>query len=781
MSLFDKLKSTNLKSLKFGQKQTAGDDSKPYIVTDINTADKGINKFRLTKFDDGLIRGGAIGSLNAGLTDTVRISKFLVDFPKGPLFILKQVGLQLSNPRLETKQLPTNRVGKGIIGKVVAGVSNIANKLNNLVGGPSRIYNLGINTLAQVPLNALGGHIVRHGFLPVQDESQKYIKVVDENNKNGNNRLERLYNTLLADTDTRVNFFKKNRYSSNLQTKIDDYLGGPKSIYGIGYTTIHRTTFTGDKTKIRQSLNINASKSRLIDNDIKLYTSKDDSIFNKYNSDLPQEQRLNPQNEWKGQYSQSLENSLLIASSKTSQAFFPTAEIDGEIVDVTPTSSFARRPKQFGNGDPVSTLLKFDPEGKLYYNRIDRPNLTPEDHILLASASYSPDNYGLSLLYKDAEGKDLKDYNVYNKGVRPLVPTFNPVYNKLVNSKVRKEGFRVPTTYIFDDKLGRVISETVVVGYASGSHDTKIVRLPLIKDKNDTRQYDYNIDSLLNVYERDDDGIMMVKFTQLDPFTGNALNYIPFSAYINGYQETYNSNWNEIKYNGRSDLFYVFDSYKKTVSFKLQIPIFKPHDLKVKHAALENLQRGMAGKYLDNRLGGVITRVRLGHYLRNAACIINSLNISIPEQASWDWGVDGNPDSAYAMLLEASFSITVIADDIPGFNNVTPQPEPEKKKEEVKKPDPKPDPKPVVDDKKPTVTKKDPLPVDPIKVDSTYVVPAHDKGKIVKKAENPKQVKKNYKFQGYKGGDFGGGGAGGSFGTPTKKAQSVSKTAAKNK
>ena len=735
MSLFDKLNSTNLKSLKFGQKQTAGDNSKPYIVTDINTADKGINKFRLTKFDDGLIRGGAIGSLNAGLTDTVRISKFLVDFPKGPLFVLKQVGLQLSNPRLETKQLPTNRVGKGLFGKVVAGISNVANKLNNLVGGPSRIYNLGINTLAQVPVNALGGHIVRHGFLPIQDESQKYIKVADANNKNGNNRLERLKNELFKPI-----FDNKTKVQANGRNIIDNYLGGPKSVYGIGYTTIHRTTFTGDQFNIATSLDISTQK-----------TNKGNIVVK------PEQTKL------KFNIFASSENAKPVGTNLTSSAngqaslfnSFNKTTSDKTLNLTEPTSSFITRKSKYDSKfQPISTSLDLSNKALQTYNYLN--GITSKDHILSSSASYTPDNYGLSLLYKDEKGKDLTDANVYNKGIRPLIPTFDPVYNKLVNNKVRKEDFRVPTTYVYDDTLGRVISEGVVSNRVFEDIDSNIVRLPLIKDKNDTRQYNYNINSLINTYERDDDSIMMVKFSQLDPFTGEAMTYLPFSAYLSGYSETYNSTWSDIKYNGRSDFFFVFDSYKKTVSFKLQIPIFKPHDLKTKHAALETLQRGLAGKYLDNRLGGVITRIRLGHYLRNAACIINSLTVNIPEQASWDWDIDGNEDSSYAMLLEASFSITVIADDIPGFSSTTPPPIKEEKKPEVKKPEPKQDTKPVIDDKKPTVTKRNPIPVEPIKIDSTRVEKnQYYKGALLKKGE----VAKNYKFQGFGGGQPGGGGA----------------------
>jgi hypothetical protein len=93
---------TDLKSLKYGQDTPGGGNSRePYIKVDINKVDSGFNQFRLTKFDDGLVRGGVVGALNASVVDTLRIGKFFADFPKGPLFLVKQVGLQLSNPRLE--------------------------------------------------------------------------------------------------------------------------------------------------------------------------------------------------------------------------------------------------------------------------------------------------------------------------------------------------------------------------------------------------------------------------------------------------------------------------------------------------------------------------------------------------------------------------------------------------------------------------------------------------------------------------------------------------------
>ena len=216
---------TDLKSLKYGADRPGGGDSgQPYIKVDINTVDRGFNRLRMTKFDDGLVRGGTVGAINASVVDTLRVGKFLKDFPKGPLFIVKQVGLQLSNPQLEHKtNFPTNKPtrGQGLIGNIGNFIANTANKILNAVG-PTRIYNLGINTLAQVPVNAFGQHIVRHGFTPKRNDDNLYFKVALHNNNEGNNRLTQL-RSILGNTND-----------------IANYISGPSSVYGIGKTIIRR-------------------------------------------------------------------------------------------------------------------------------------------------------------------------------------------------------------------------------------------------------------------------------------------------------------------------------------------------------------------------------------------------------------------------------------------------------------------------------------------------------------------------------------------------------------
>jgi hypothetical protein len=313
MPIITQLNATKLRSLKYGNDTSDGGNSgQPYIKTELKDLDKPLTRVRLTKFDDGLIRGGAIGALNASIVDTIRIGKFFKDLPKGPLFLAKQVGLQLSNPKLETK--------KGLGGLL----------------GSTRLYNLGINTLLQIPLTAFGGHLTRHGLSPVTDDSIKYIKVVAENNKiaddnrlvaltnkfnlgdnvggageefdlqearrenraanregrqanrednrfnrrlnrfgnrqerqfvrSENRRLRQWSKEFNADNFVRSDFirskFTRNNFKRNkLDVKsllerftIDSYNGGPNSLYGIGRTIINRYSFTEDKEKIDDAL-----------------------------------------------------------------------------------------------------------------------------------------------------------------------------------------------------------------------------------------------------------------------------------------------------------------------------------------------------------------------------------------------------------------------------------------------------------------------------------------------------------------------------------------------
>ena len=132
---------TNLKSLGFGHdRPNGGSSNQPYIQNpvDINL---GINQNSVggnILGSDFLLRGGILGAVNASATDFLRIGKFFNPIAqggsfRGALFIIKQELLEQQGVKV--------------------------------VDGRSKIYNP-LSTLAQVTVNAFGGHVDRTGLNP---------------------------------------------------------------------------------------------------------------------------------------------------------------------------------------------------------------------------------------------------------------------------------------------------------------------------------------------------------------------------------------------------------------------------------------------------------------------------------------------------------------------------------------------------------------------------------------------------------------------------------------
>src|SRR5688500_7998594 len=96
---------SDLTKLRYGKDQIGGGKSnQPYIITPLPEHANPLQKLKIDAAEfsyDFPIRGGALAPINS-IVDLVRITKFLTDAPRGPLFIAKQVGLQLSNPKIET-------------------------------------------------------------------------------------------------------------------------------------------------------------------------------------------------------------------------------------------------------------------------------------------------------------------------------------------------------------------------------------------------------------------------------------------------------------------------------------------------------------------------------------------------------------------------------------------------------------------------------------------------------------------------------------------------------
>ena len=171
--------------------------------------------------DDGVLPFGASATIKASVDEVANMSKFLYGTSQGRIFVLKQTGLQLTNP----ETLKTNHKK-----------NNILSAIDNIMGGPTRIYNLGVNTLAQVAVEGFGKHFVSHGLLPVlsslDNETYSYEKAVQS------------YIDVDAGTDDTALVKLMYKLSDPVNDIITDYQGGPKSMLGIGRTTIRRKYYS---------------------------------------------------------------------------------------------------------------------------------------------------------------------------------------------------------------------------------------------------------------------------------------------------------------------------------------------------------------------------------------------------------------------------------------------------------------------------------------------------------------------------------------------------------
>ena len=558
---------TDLKSLKYGHdRQGDGNSGQPYITAPIP------NRLSTSSSDDGYIRGGWSLANKASKEDSLRIKKFFSDKPKGPLFIARQIGLQLSNPKIETRKFG---VGQGTFLSGLLGIGSATlNRINDRLPGPTRIYNAGLNTLAQIPATAFGTHYERHGLLPVQDENTKYYNVVKNNNENDNNRLLELTSRLIN-----VPILEKKQGSLDIinltsnvlgiigavrgkpiaplfigrkytpqELIINQYSGGPNSNYGIGTTLIRRYDVTYNSTG---------------------KTGNYYSTLGKGDVDFDRIQKLS-----------------ILYDNAADPIPPPKDPFSRFLLGLTNIRKLVIPSQPSISSPQTQTAVDYNKSGK---------------NIPAGANPYRSIDSKTARNYADLKAavEELKERNTNTKTDPGTGRAFG------LNTKANKS-----TNWAYYGTR-RLASEDPTVS--------------LYNNTNEFDRIDSNILTVIfqamNPFGSD--------FTKGETFA--------FSAYMKGFKDNFDATWNEYNYVGRSESFYTYGKFKRNVSFNLDIPCFNRIQLLEKHRALGQLASTTAGSYNDEGImGGVILKVKIGNYLDNEYAILNNISYDIPDNSSWD-------------------------------------------------------------------------------------------------------------------------------------------------
>jgi hypothetical protein len=184
-------------------------------------------------FDDGLMRGGIVGSTERAIFDTIRIGKWMAS-PRGLLFIVKQAGLQASAPITEADPFVGARAGNGAL-TLISSLANTATQHLGLRFRKDAVPFVPRTTYSSVFFKNPGSISDGRGINTV---NQPLIL----------NRLNKLKETVL-----------------NLgSTIISTGLGGPQSVYGIGTTNIRRVVNSKDNLSYLTNAGV---RKNIIDND----------------------------------------------------------------------------------------------------------------------------------------------------------------------------------------------------------------------------------------------------------------------------------------------------------------------------------------------------------------------------------------------------------------------------------------------------------------------------------------------------------------------------------
>lgn len=125
---------------------------------------------------------------------------------------------------------------------------------------------------------------------------------------------------------------------------------------------------------------------------------------------------------------------------------------------------------------------------------------------------------------------------------------------------------------------------------------------------------------------------------------GTYKKYMHFRAFIDSFSDSYDADWKTINYMGRAENFYKYNSFDRKISMAFTIVAQSREEITAMYDKLNFLASSLAPEYLDSYtsgyMAGNIAYITLGDYLHEQPGIITSLTYDVPEEATWEIGID---------------------------------------------------------------------------------------------------------------------------------------------
>ena len=564
--------------------------------------------------DDGLVRGGIVTAVDRAVVDAVRLGKWMISV-KGLLWGVKNLGLQASNPNVET-----------ITGKRLTKVWTPINTIASTLGGFA------------------GLHPRRHGILPLPEAAnpekyetvQKAKKVAQVDDitlgiAGTGNRLVGLYNeSFLTIGGTTTSSTFKGAPFLRLQG-----LGGPNSLYGLipGGRVPHR------------------------DEDTRFDVFDGFTIQNQY-SVVGTDPSTGPT------AAQNL-NFLPFDRDKT-----PLGK------EVKPYTEFNKYPDREPNSDPNDTTNKkagITHNDEFTYGENRSSDLEGSDYegtdLGLAWESYSTEgrpsdgalNRGVTHTSKENPFEKVKNTNGTSHNIEVLT-----------SSELIK-GYETIAYGNMPDRVANDIEVTDFRSLLTGDESTRATQAAYADKSLQSRfgftnpgkvgadRTDYTTSHAADPIQSGEIGGEADDLVKLIFDIHGGGSKLQFRGAVSGITETFSPGWDGMKYNGRADSAFMYKTFERSLSFNFQVYPTSKAELIPLYKKLERLSTMTMPNYGSAGYEGILLDFTLGKLWVNQLSFIDSLSYSFSDDVPWDI------DEGASMGIDVSVGLKLLMNELPKY------------------------------------------------------------------------------------------------------------------
>jgi hypothetical protein len=557
---------------------------------------------------DGFIRGGYLMHLERAIQDTERLLTFNLS-TRGIAWNLKQLGLQLSNPKISEPSKQSSPF--------------------KFSPADQRTWNFGLNTIAQIAGQGTGLHVKREGLTPLVKEGY-----IDEEKFLGNYKPNSNTNRLLWLFDKNINIDSpENRY----RTTIVNVAGVQREVPftdRFNYSSVPGQTHNADGTPVVEKKNL---LGRLGDTIKRAFANDTEELYS-YGGGPGSTYGIGNTNIYK--YTNTNISKLSRYNGSKNIGFFAkdSDDINGKFNDKN---------------------ILFEPPSK---DDLDNLNRRDDNYGYLDSNHSSYKNLPIKSKTEFLGGQ-LGNYPAIFKDHREV--GISKVKNYLATlGKIKKDNYN---NTVKDTTLTYRREERIGLGDPGGNPYNGNTTVDLIN------ALDVFTSTNGNFNKQEVRDLIRFRIEAVDPTKPTTSNVMVFRAFLDTLSDSFNAGYNEFKYNGRGESFYTYDSFNRDISFSFKIAAQSAREMKPLYRKLNYLASNTAPEYnqTSGRMMTPFMRLTIGSYFHRLPGVIKTIGIQWQKDYPWDICIDapeGGSDAKMFVLphvLDVNITYQPIHDFLP--------------------------------------------------------------------------------------------------------------------